>query len=149
MRAVVQRVSRARVSVGERVTGEINRGLLAYLGVGAGDDEAAAEYLADKLATLRVFEDDRGRMSLDASAVGAAVLVVPQFTLYGDVRRGRRPDFTAAMEPARASELYERVVALLRERGLTVATGEFRAHMMVDAVNDGPVTILVDSARAF
>jgi D-tyrosyl-tRNA(Tyr) deacylase len=88
-------------------------------------------------------------MSLDVTAARASVLVVPQFTLYGDVRKGRRPDFAGAMEPARANELYERVVALLRARGLTVATGEFRAHMMVDAVNDGPVTILVDSARAF
>lgn len=149
MRAVVQRVSRARVTVDERLTGEIGRGLLAYLGVGAGDDEPEAAYLAEKIATLRVFEDDRGRMSLDVTAAGAAVLVVPQFTLYGDVRKGRRPDFAGAMEPARANELYERVVALLRARGLTVATGEFRAHMMVDAVNDGPVTILVDSARVF
>lgn len=149
MRAVVQRVSRARVTVDARVTGEIGPGVLAYLGVGAGDDEPEAAYLAEKIATLRVFEDDRGRMSLDVTAAGAAVLVVPQFTLYGDVRKGRRPDFAGAMEPTRANELYERVVALLRARGLTVATGEFRAHMMVDAVNDGPVTILVDSARAF
>ncbi len=149
MRAVVQRVSRAKVTVDERVTGEIGRGLLAYLGVGSGDGEAETEYLADKIATLRVFEDERGRMSLDVATAKGAVLVVPQFTLYGDVRKGRRPDFTAAMEPARANDLYERVVALLRARGLTVATGEFRAHMMVDAVNDGPVTILVDSARAF
>ncbi|MFO0652778.1 MAG: D-aminoacyl-tRNA deacylase [Polyangiales bacterium] len=149
MRAVVQRVSRARVTVDERVTGEITRGLLAYLGVGGGDGEAEAAYLAEKIATLRVFEDERGRMSLDVVSAGGAVLVVPQFTLYGDVRKGRRPDFTAAMEPLRACELYERVVALLRARGITVATGEFRAHMMVDAVNDGPVTILVDSARTF
>jgi D-tyrosyl-tRNA(Tyr) deacylase len=145
----VQRVSRARVTVAARVTGEIAAGLLAYLGVGAGDDEPEAAYLAEKIATLRVVEDDRGRMSLDVTAARASVLVVPQFTLYGDVRKGRRPDFAGAMEPARANELYERVVALLRARGLTVATGEFRAHMMVDAVNDGPVTILVDSARAF
>lgn len=149
MRAVVQRVARGRVTVGERVTGEVGRGLLAYLGVGAGDDEAAADFTAEKIATLRVFEDDRGRMSLDVAGAGGAVLVVPQFTLYGDVRKGRRPDFTAAMEPARAAELYERVVANLRARGLAVATGEFRAHMLVDAVNDGPVTILVDSARLF
>ncbi len=149
MRAVVQRVSRARVTVDDEETGAIGRGLLAYLGVGGDDGEAEAAYLADKLATLRVFEDDRGRMSLDVVAAGGAVLVVPQFTLYGDVRKGRRPDFTAAMEPVRANELYERVVALLRARGITVATGRFRAHMMVDAVNDGPVTILVDSARTF
>ncbi len=149
MRAVVQRVARARVTVDDRVTGEIHRGLLVYLGVGAGDDERGAVYLVEKVATLRVFEDERGRMSLDVAAAGGAVLVVPQFTLYGDVRSGRRPDFTAAMEPVGANALYERVVALLQGRGLTVATGEFRAHMMVDSVNDGPVTLLVDGARQF
>jgi D-aminoacyl-tRNA deacylase len=149
VRAVAQRVSRAKVTVDARVTGEIERGILVYLGVGASDGEPEAVYLADKIASLRVFEDDRGRMSLDVSAAGGAVLVVPQFTLYGDVRKGRRPDFTAAMEPVRAAELYERIVSLLRAKGITVATGEFRAHMLVDAVNDGPVTILVDSARTF
>ncbi len=149
MRAVVQRVARAEVTVDGRVTGAIGAGLLAYLGVGAGDDAAAVDAMVDKIATLRVFEDERGRMSLDVSALGGAVLVVPQFTLFGDVRRGRRPDFTAAMEPVGANDLYERVVAGLRARGLTVATGEFRAHMRVDSVNDGPVTLLVDTARTF
>lgn len=149
MRAVVQRVTRGRVTVGDRVTGEIGRGLLVYLGVGAGDDEAAGKYLVEKVASLRVFEDDRGRMSLDLAAVGGAALVVPQFTLYGDVRGGRRPDFAAAMEPVRANDLYERFVAGLRARGLAVATGEFRAEMLVESVNDGPVTLLVDSARLF
>lgn len=149
MRAVAQRVSRAKVTVDARLTGQIERGILVYLGVGASDGEAEAVYLADKIASLRVFEDDRGRMSLDVAAAGGAVLVVPQFTLYGDVRKGRRPDFAAAMEPVRAAELYERVVSLLRAKGIPVATGEFRAHMLVDAVNDGPVTILVDSARTF
>lgn len=149
MRAVVQRVARARVTVDERVTGEIALGLLVYLGVGAGDDEGDARYVVEKVATLRVFEDERGRMSRDVAAVGGAVLVVPQFTLYGDVRSGRRPDFTAAMEPAGANALYERCVALWRERGLAVATGEFRAHMRVESVNDGPVTLLVDGARQF
>jgi D-tyrosyl-tRNA(Tyr) deacylase len=149
VRAVVQRVARGRVTVGERVTGEVARGLLVYLGVGAGDDEAAARYLVEKVATLRVFEDDRGRMSLDVTAVGGALLVVPQFTLFGDVRSGRRPDFTGAMEPVRANALYEDFVAGLRARGLTVATGEFRAEMQVESVNDGPVTLLVDSARQF
>lgn len=149
MRAVVQRVLRARVSVGGRVTGEIRRGLLVYLGMGSRDGTADVVYLAEKIATLRVFEDDRGRMSLDVASSGGEVLVVPQFTLYGDVRRGRRPDFTAAMEPDGARALYERTVALLRERGLTVATGEFRAHMEVESLNDGPVTLLLDSARSF
>jgi len=149
VRAVVQRVSRACVTVDGRITGEIHRGLLVYLGVGVTDDASGAAYLTEKIATLRVFEDARGRMNLDVAAVGGAVLVVPQFTLYGDLRRGRRPDFTAAMEPEGARALYEQVVALLRARGLTVATGVFRAHMMVESVNDGPVTLLVDSTRLF
>lgn len=145
----MQRVASARVCVDDRVTGAVERGLLVYLGVGAGDDEKAADYTADKIAGLRLFEDDRGRMSLDVASIGGALLVVSQFTLYADVRSGRRPDFAQAMEPARAQQLYEYVVARLRDRGLAVATGEFRAHMRVESVNDGPVTILVDSARLF
>lgn len=145
----MQRVASARVRVDDRVTGEIGRGLLVYLGVGAGDDEKSADYTADKVAGLRLFEDDRGRMSLDVATVGGALLVVSQFTLYADVRSGRRPDFAQAMEPARAQQLYEHVVARLRGAGLAVETGEFRAHMRVESVNDGPVTILVDSARLF
>lgn len=149
MRAVVQRVSRARVTVEGTVTGEIARGLLAYLGVGTGDDDAAGDYTADKIAGLRVFTDDLGRMSLDVAAVHGGILVIPQFTLYGDVRSGRRPAFTAAMEPVRAQALYEYVVDRLKHRGIVVQTGVFRAHMDVESVNDGPVTILVDSARLF
>ena len=149
MRAVVQRVSRARVTVDARVTGEIGPGLLAYLGVGAGDDEPEAAYLAEKITTLRVFEDDRGRMSLDVTAAGAAVLVVPQFTLYGDVRKGRRPSFDKAMEPVAAEALYRRVAELMRARGVVVETGVFRAEMLVESVNEGPVTILIDGARGF
>jgi len=149
MRAVVMRVSRATVTVDTRTTGTIGPGLLIYLGVGAQDTDADAVYLADKLGGLRVFEDASGRMNLDLAATSRAALVVPQFTLYGDVRRGRRPAFDAAMEPVRAEALYRRVVELLRGQGLTVETGEFRAHMLVDAVNDGPVTILLDSARTF
>jgi D-tyrosyl-tRNA(Tyr) deacylase len=149
MRAVVQRVTRAKVTVDDEVTGEVARGLLVYLGVGAGDDETTAHTMAERLATLRIFEDDRKRMSLDVATADGAVLVVPQFTLYGDVRKGRRPDFTAAMEPVRAEVLYLQVVELLRARGLAVGVGRFRAHMLVDAVNDGPVTILVDSERVF
>jgi D-tyrosyl-tRNA(Tyr) deacylase len=145
----VQRVASARVCVDDRVTGAIERGLLVYLGVGAGDDEKAADYTADKVAGLRLFEDDRGRMSLDVASISGALLVVSQFTLYADVRSGRRPDFAQAMEPARAQQLYEYVVARFRDKGLVVATGEFRAHMRVESVNDGPVTILVDSARLF
>ncbi len=143
------RVTRATVTVGPRTTGAIGPGLLIYLGVGAADTDADADYLADKLYGLRVFEDASGRMNLDLAATTRAALVVPQFTLYGDTRRGRRPAFDAAMEPVRAEALYLRVVALLRARGLSVETGEFRAHMQVDAVNDGPVTLLLDSARTF
>jgi D-aminoacyl-tRNA deacylase len=149
MRAVAQRVSEARVRVAGAVVGEIALGLLVYLGVGAGDDEATAGYVAEKIAGLRVFEDAAGKMSLDLRAVRGAVLLVSQFTLYGDVRRGRRPSFDAAMEPAAAERLYERVATMLRERGLTVQTGVFRAEMRVESVNEGPVTILVDAAKAF
>jgi D-aminoacyl-tRNA deacylase len=149
MRAVVQRVSRATVTVEQRTTGSILHGLLVYLGVGLNDEETDVTYLVEKVATLRIFEDSNGRMSHDVSQANGSVLVVPQFTLYGDVRSGRRPDFTSAKEPVAANLLYETFVSLLRQRGLTVATGEFRAHMLVEAVNDGPVTILVDSQRTF
>ena len=149
MRSVVQRVSRAEVRVGGEVVGRIARGLLVYLGVGAGDTERDGAYLAEKIAGLRVFEDAAGKMNLDVSAVGGAVLLVSQFTLYGDVRKGRRPGFDAAMEPVRANALYEDVAARIRAMGLPVETGTFRADMEVDAVNDGPVTILLDSGRLF
>ena len=149
MRAVAQRVSEARVRVEGQVVGEIARGLLVYLGVGTGDDEAAAVYMADKIVGLRVFEDAAGKMSLDVSTVGGAVLLVSQFTLYGDMRRGRRPSFDRAMEPVAAEALYRRVGALIGARGVVVETGVFRAEMGVESVNEGPVTILVDSAREF
>jgi len=149
VRAVAQRVSEARVRVGGEVVGAIGRGLLVYLGVGAGDDEASAVYVADKIVGLRVFEDGAGKMSLDLPAVGGAVLLVSQFTLYGDVRRGRRPSFDRALEPVAAEALYRRVAELMRARGVVVQTGVFRAEMMVESVNEGPVTILVDSAREF
>lgn len=149
MRAVAQRVSEARVRVEARVVGEIAKGLLVYLGVGTGDDEAAAVYMADKIVGLRVFEDAAGKMSLDVSTVGGAVLLVSQFTLYGDMRRGRRPSFDRAMEPVAAEALYRRVGELIRARGVVVETGVFRAEMGVESVNEGPVTILVDSAREF
>lgn len=149
MRAVVQRVSRAEVRVGGEVVGRIGRGLLVYLGVGAGDRDADAAYLAEKITGLRVFADEAGRMNLDVRAVAGEVLVVSQFTLYGDVRKGRRPSFDGAMEPLRANEMYLDVAARIAALGPRVATGTFRADMEVDAVNDGPVTILLDSARAF
>ena len=149
MRAVAQRVSEARVRVEGQVVGEIAKGLLVYLGVGTGDDEAAAVYMADKIVGLLVFEDAAGKMSLDVSTVGGAVLLVSQFTLYGDMRRGRRPSFDRAMEPVAAEALYRRVGELIGARGVVVETGVFRAEMGVESVNEGPVTILVDSAREF
>ena len=150
MRAVVQRVSSARVLVDGRVTGEIGRGLLVLLGV-AGDDTAAdVAYTAAKVRELRVFEGAEGKpMDQSVAAVGGAILVVSQFTLYGDVRRGRRPSFDAAAAPADAREVYEAFVRELRSAGLPISTGEFQAMMQVELVNDGPVTILVDSRRVF
>ncbi|MET0343047.1 MAG: D-aminoacyl-tRNA deacylase [Polyangiales bacterium] len=149
MRAVVQRVTRAEVVVGDEVVGSIGAGLLVYLGVGKDDGEPQATWMAGKLETLRIFEDAAEKMSLAVADVGGAVLVVSQFTLYGDVRKGRRPSFDAAKPPDDANLLYERVCTLLRARGLTVAQGRFRATMRVTADVDGPVTILVDSDRSF
>lgn len=149
MRAVVQRVARAEVRVQGAVVGRIDRGLLVYLGVGAGDGERDARYIAEKIAGLRIFEDPAGKMNLDVGTVQGAVLLVSQFTLYGDVRKGRRPSFDGAMEPVAAAVLYEDVAARIRATGLGVETGTFRADMQVDAINDGPVTVLLDSARLF
>ena len=149
MRAVVQRVSRAQVSVNEEIVGEIGRGLLVLLGVTHTDADADAAYLADKVAGLRVFEDEHGKMNLDAGSIGGAILVVSQFTLYGDVRRGKRPSFDAAAPPERARHLYEYFVDRIRAAGLPCQTGRFQEMMQVELVNDGPVTILLDSAKAF
>ncbi len=149
VRAVVQRVSHAEVRVEGRATGAIGRGLLVLLGVAREDGEQDARALADKLAGLRIFEDGDGRMNLAVGDVGGGVLVVSQFTLLGDARQGNRPGFTDAAPPEAASALYERVCALLREKGLPVGTGVFRAHMDVELVNDGPVTLLLDSRRLF
>jgi D-tyrosyl-tRNA(Tyr) deacylase len=149
MRAVVQRVHRAQVEVGDEVVGTIGEGLLVYLGVGASDGEAEAAWMALKLESLRIFEDEREKMNLSVREVGGAVLVVSQFTLYGDVRKGRRPSFDAAKAPDQANALYELVCRTLRDRGLVVEQGRFRATMSVSSVVDGPVTILVDSERAF
>jgi D-tyrosyl-tRNA(Tyr) deacylase len=149
MRAVVQRVSEARVTVSEQITGEIGNGLLVYLGAGKGDRPETANWMALKVAGLRIFEDAEGKMSLSVSDIAGAVLVVSQFTLYGDVRKGRRPSFDSAAPPEEAEALYEQVCAELRALGLTVETGRFRARMQVHAQVAGPVTILVDSERAF
>jgi D-tyrosyl-tRNA(Tyr) deacylase len=149
VRAVVQRVSRAEVRVEGRATGRIGRGLAVLLGVAREDGEDDGRLLADKVAALRVFEDAAGKMNLPVAEVGGGVLVVSQFTLLGDARKGNRPSFVEAAAPEQASALYERFCASLREKGLPVATGVFRATMEVELVNDGPVTILLDSRRLF
>ena len=149
MRAVVQRVSRSRVVVGKEVTGEIAAGLLVLLGVAAGDTEADADYLADKIAGLRIFEDDQGKMNRSVIDVGGSLLVVSQFTLFGDVRRGKRPSFDDAAPPQRARELYEYFVGRIRAAGLRCETGRFQEMMSVELINEGPVTILLDSTKLF
>ncbi|MGB6678777.1 MAG: D-aminoacyl-tRNA deacylase [Terriglobales bacterium] len=149
MRAVVQRVSRAQVAVDREIVGEVGRGLLVLLGVTHADTEGDADYLADKIAGLRVFEDENGKMNLDTAAVGGGILVVSQFTLYGDVRRGKRPSFDAAAKPERARELYEYFAERIRAAGLPCQTGRFQEMMEVELVNDGPVTILLDSTKTF
>jgi D-tyrosyl-tRNA(Tyr) deacylase len=149
MRAVVQRVTRASVTVGDEVVGQIARGLCVLVGVATADTEADAETLAEKVVGLRVFEDEAGKMNLDLTQIGGALLCVSQFTLLGDVRRGRRPSFTDAMAPEPAAALFERFCAACKQRGVPVATGRFRAEMLVDLVNDGPVTLLLDTQRAF
>ena len=149
MRAVVQRVSRCRVLVEGRTVGEIGPGLLVLLGVGKTDSEAAADYLAEKVLGLRIFEDAEGKMNLSVQDTRGEVLVVSQFTLYGDVRRGKRPSFDAAARPEEARRLYEYFVAKIRAAGLHCQTGEFQAMMDVELVNQGPVTILLDSEKSF
>ena len=149
MRAVVQRVSRARVTVGSEITGEIGLGLLVLLGVGAGDTRAEADYLAEKTIGLRIFEDAGGKMNLSVAEVGGALVVVSQFTLYGDARRGKRPSFEAAAAPEQARELYEDFVEKIRRAGLRCETGRFQETMQVELVNEGPVTILLDSSKVF
>ena len=149
MRAVVQRVSRARVTVNGETAGEIGSGLLVLLGVGQTDNESDAVYLAEKVSGLRVFEDDEGKMNRSVQDIGGSVLAVSQFTLYGDVRRGKRPSFDAAAAPEKALELYEVFVERIRAAGLRCETGRFREMMKVESVNEGPVTILLDSSKAF
>jgi D-tyrosyl-tRNA(Tyr) deacylase len=149
MRAVLQRVSEARVRVNGEIVGEIGRGLLVLLGVGQGDGEADARFLAEKTAGLRIFEDAQGKMNLSVEEIAGAVLVVSQFTLYGDCRQGRRPGFSAAAPPELADALYRQFVDGLRKRELPVATGIFQAEMAVELVNDGPVTLLLDSHKEF
>lgn len=149
MRAVVQRVSEASVIVDGRVTGEICKGLLLLLGVGQEDTEADARLMADKVVGLRCFADADSKFNLSVVDVGGAVLAISQFTLFGDCRKGRRPSFSDAARPEPATELYELVVKHLRDKGLVVETGEFGAHMDVHLVNDGPVTLLIDTKKLF
>jgi D-tyrosyl-tRNA(Tyr) deacylase len=149
MRAIVQRVSRCRVTVESRSVGEIDTGLLVLLGVSKRDAEAAADYLVEKIVGLRIFEDNEGKMNLSLQDAGGALLVVSQFTLYGDVRRGKRPSFDEAARPEEAKRLYEYFVEKVRAAGIRCETGQFQAMMQVELVNSGPVTILLDSEKLF
>jgi D-tyrosyl-tRNA(Tyr) deacylase len=149
VRAVVQRVKRAQVKVGGKVKVSINRGLLVLVGVEKGDGATDVEYITSKLVGLRIFDDGEGKMNLSVSEADGSLLIVSQFTLLGDVRKGRRPSFGGAEEPKRAKDLYETLITSVRQEGLMVESGEFQAHMEVGLVNDGPVTILLDSRRLF
>jgi D-tyrosyl-tRNA(Tyr) deacylase len=149
MRAVIQRVSRARVVVGDETVGAIGPGLLALIGAARDDGPADVAYVAAKIRDLRIFEDDQGRMNRSLAEAGGSVLAVSQFTVYGDVRKGRRPSFDRAAPADAGRTLFDGVVADLRASGVPVETGTYRAHMQVELVNDGPVTILIDSRKAF
>ncbi len=149
MRAVVQRVLRGSVTVAEEVIGAINQGLVILLGVGSNDQQTDVVYLAEKVAHLRIFEDEAGKLNCSALELHLPLLVVSQFTLYGDCRQGRRPSFSTAAPPAKGEELYEAFCQKLRELGLTVAQGKFRSQMIVEIINDGPVTLLLDSTKEF
>ena len=146
MRACIQRVSESQVTVDGQTVGQIGRGVLVLLGVATGDTDAEAQALADKVVGLRIFEDDAGKMNLALSDVGGAMLVVSQFTLLGDCRKGRRPSFTNAAPPELAERLYELFVTEVRAKGIVAATGRFRANMQISLINDGPVTLLLDTA---
>lgn len=145
MRAVVQRVTNADVKIDGRVSGKIDNGLLVLLGVGNGDTEEDMKYIADKIIKLRIFSDENDKMNLSLEDVGGSMLVISQFTLYGDCSHGRRPYFGNAMEPVSANEMYEKFVAYIREQGIHIETGEFGADMKVSLTNDGPVTIILES----
>lgn len=146
---MVQRVERAEVSVDGAIVGSTGPGLVVYLGVGLNDSAADCAYLAKKIAGLRIFEDESGRMNLSVKEIAGGVLAISQFTLYGDCRKGRRPSFTAAAPPEAAAALFDEFCTRLRSEGLTIATGRFGAAMRIEQVNDGPVTILLDSGKAF
>ena len=149
MRAVVQRVDKADVTVDGQITGSVQKGLLVLLGVAEGDTEKDLQYMVDKVTGLRIFEDDADKMNLSVKDVGGELLVVSQFTLCGDARKGKRPSFDKAAKPELANTYYEKFVEMCRAQGLHVETGVFRAHMLVGLVNNGPVTILLDSTKLF
>lgn len=149
MRTVIQRVKEARVEVDGAVTGAVGMGLLVFLGVGKDDGEGDIEFIADKLVNLRIFSDDDGRMNLSVKDVGGGILLISQFTLYGDCRKGRRPGFDAAGEPETARKLYEDMIKAIGRQGVGVQTGVFAAKMQVFSQNDGPVTFILDSKKAF
>ena len=149
MRCVVQRVTSAKVQVGEETTGEIGRGMLALVGVSSEDGPADLKYIAEKVMNLRIYDDENGVMNRSILDAGGAILAVSQFTLYGDARGGRRPRYFRAAKPEKANEMYEELIAFWRSAGIQVETGRFRAEMQVSLVNDGPVTILLDSEKAF
>jgi len=147
LRAVVQRVGRASVSVDGKIAGEIGPGLLVFVGVGRGDTQQDADYVATKILGMRIFQDDEGKMNLDVAQAGGSVLVVSQFTLFGDIRKGKRPDFAMAALPDEARNLIEQIVQRINRANIVVQTGVFGSHMIVDIENDGPVTIMLDSRK--
>ena len=147
MRAVVQRVKSASVSVDNKVIGEIEKGLLVFLGIGNGDTETDLKYIADKVTGLRIFGDENDKMNNSVEDIDGEILVISQFTLYGDCRKGKRPKFTSSMEPVTATELYEKFIELVKNKGIKTEHGEFGADMSVSLVNDGPVTIILDSSK--
>lgn len=149
MRAVIQRVLQAKVEVDGRHAGKIDKGLLVYLSVAKADSEKDAQFMADKIVNLRIFADDAGKMNRSVLDVGGAILLVSNFTLHGDCRKGRRPGFDAAAEPKLAQQLYEKTLELIAEKGVAVEKGAFGGHMHVSSINDGPVTFLLDSSRLF
>lgn len=149
MRAILQRVLNASVKVDGQTIGEIGKGLLVFLGVGEGDTENDLKYIADKCIGLRIFSDEEDKMNLSLTDVGGQMLVISQFTLYGDCRKGRRPSFSASMEPVKAKEMYERFIEYIKEAGIKTEHGKFGADMKVELINDGPVTLMLDSTKSF